>query len=109
METENLPGYTAEMTPRRPVLAILTMSDAKLGFRGNRENFADLVRTGKGMDFTVYVLCCKHLNLTQSTLTGYTTNEKTGEWERGQFPFPTSSTTGFHSGLMSSGRSCAAS
>ncbi len=89
MEPEQLPGHpSADLASKRPVLAILTMSDRLLGFRGNRENFADVAKTGRDMGFTVYVLPCKSLNFTEPMLSGYSLNDKTGEWVKGRFPFP---------------------
>ncbi|WP_374725887.1 YheC/YheD family protein [Paenibacillus sp. P22] len=89
MELEQIPGYPpADPASKRPVLAILTMSDRLLGFRGNRENFADVAKTGRDMGFTVYVLPCKSLNFTEPMLSGYGLNDKTGEWVKGRFPFP---------------------
>jgi hypothetical protein len=88
MEPDFYSGLMSDSASRRPVLAILTMSDSALGFRGNRENFADIVKTGREMGFSVYVLTCKKLRLTEPMLSGYGLNDRTGEWEVSRFPFP---------------------
>ncbi|QJC53032.1 YheC/YheD family protein [Paenibacillus albicereus] len=91
MEYELPYGFAAELTARKPVLAILTMSDSKLGFRGNRANFADLIRTGKEMGFTVYVLPMRHLSFSKPLLSGFSLSDSgagKSEWEKGLFPFP---------------------
>jgi hypothetical protein len=77
-----------ELNAGRPVLAILTIDDDVLMFRGNRANFADLIRTGREMGFIVYVLTVKDLKLKRSKLKGYTYHEKSDTWSRQQFPFP---------------------
>lgn len=50
---------TAEIRAGRPVLAILTIEDDIQLFRGNRSNFADLIRVGREQGFIVYVLTAK--------------------------------------------------
>ncbi|MCM3747991.1 YheC/YheD family protein [Paenibacillus pasadenensis] len=88
-EHEHNISATAELAAKRPVLAILTVTGTnKFGFRGNRANFADLIRTGRGMGFTVYVLTIRSLKFTKPLLSGFSLNETSGEWERGFFPFP---------------------
>ncbi|MFD0716461.1 YheC/YheD family protein [Paenibacillus sp. GCM10027626] len=72
----------------KPVLAILTIDDDVQLFRGNRSNFADLIRTGKSHNFLVYVLTVKHLNFKRKMLEGFTYDEDNDLWIRQQFPFP---------------------
>ncbi|PWV90567.1 YheC/D-like protein [Paenibacillus cellulosilyticus] len=78
----------AEVQARRPVMAILTIEDDILLFRGNRENFADIINTGRDMGFIVYVLTVKNLNLSKSQLVGYSYNERDDLWYNQHFPFP---------------------
>ncbi|WP_127531151.1 YheC/YheD family endospore coat-associated protein [Paenibacillus kobensis] len=79
---------SAELHAQRPVMAILTIEDDVLLFRGNRENFADILRTGRRMGFIVYVLTAKHLNFSKKQLKGYTYDEQKEVWYDQQFPFP---------------------
>lgn len=72
----------------RTVLAILTIEDDLLLFRGNRSNFVDLIRTGQSMGFIVYVLTVKNLLLTKSSLKGYVYNEAEDSWQQRLLPFP---------------------
>lgn len=112
MEYELPYGFSAELTARKPVLAILTMSDPKLGFRGNRANFADLVRTGKEMGFIVYVLPMRYLKFSQPMLTGFSLADSAGKGGSGKRDCslsPTSSTTASRSARMSSCRASSAS
>lgn len=75
-------------SPLAPVVAILTMSDDEQQFRGNRRNFADLIRVGREQGFIVYVLTVRHLQLKEPQLTGYTYEERTKTWREQRFPFP---------------------
>lgn len=81
-------GEAAEILGRQPVLAILTIDDDIQLFRGNRSNFADLIRTGREHGFLVYVVTVKQLKLTQRQLNGFTYNDKTDTWLGHTFPFP---------------------
>jgi hypothetical protein len=86
----NLPEDTdyRETRAGRTVLAILTIEDDMLLFRGNRSNFVDLIRTGQSMGFIVYVLTVKNLLLTKSSLKGYVYNEAEDSWQQRLLPFP---------------------
>lgn len=77
-----------EVRAGRTVLAILTIDDDVQLFRGNRSNFADLIRTGESMGFIVYVLTIKHLLLTRNSLKGFIYNEDTDSWQQRLLPFP---------------------
>ncbi|PZD94259.1 YheC/YheD family protein [Paenibacillus sambharensis] len=74
--------------PKRPVLAILTVDDELQLFRGNRSNFADILRAGHEHGFTVYVVTVKHLKLLKSKVTGFTFIEESQSWQKGLFPLP---------------------
>ncbi|GLX69606.1 YheC/YheD family protein [Paenibacillus glycanilyticus] len=72
----------------RLVLAILTIEDDEQLFRGNRNNFADLIRTGVDKGFLVYVLTVKNLVLSRSNLRGFVYNEQKDTWQQRMLPFP---------------------
>lgn len=80
-QTKEKPGTTT-------VLAILTVDDPGGDFRGNRNNFADLIRTGQAMGFLVYVLTVKHLLLNRKHLRGYVFDRETNSWQKRLLPFP---------------------
>ncbi|MFD1957592.1 YheC/YheD family protein [Paenibacillus thailandensis] len=90
MNDHTLPGEDelAELHGGKPVFAILTIDDDIQLFRGNRENFADLVRTGEQMGFIVYVLTVKHLNFRKPRLKGYVFDQETETWTARLLPFP---------------------
>ncbi|WP_425517482.1 YheC/YheD family protein [Paenibacillus agaridevorans] len=71
-----------------PVLAILTVDEPGGGFRGNRSNFADLIRTGQAMGFVVYVLTVKELLLHRNKLRGFVFHKEIGQWQKALLPFP---------------------
>lgn len=79
---------THEPKKRVPVLAVLTVDDPEEDFRGNRSNFADLIRTGQAMGFQVYVLTVKNLLLRRKALWGYVYLTETKEWQKQLMPFP---------------------
>lgn len=70
------------------VVAILTMDDPERGFRGNRNNFIDLIDAGKQAGLTVYVTTVQHLKLHASRIIGYSYNGSDKNWERRWFPLP---------------------
>ncbi|MBH5317252.1 YheC/YheD family protein [Paenibacillus sp. GSMTC-2017] len=74
--------------PGPPVLAILTTDDNDGDFRGNRSNFADLIRTGQSMGFLVYVLTIKNLLLSKRMLRGFIYLKETSSWNMQLLPFP---------------------
>lgn len=73
---------------KRPIIAILTMDDEKKGFRGNRENFHDLIEAGKERNILVYVTTVKLLDLRERQTAGYTCNLEKNSWIRQMFPQP---------------------
>jgi hypothetical protein len=77
-----------ELRAGRTVLAILTIDDDTQLFRGNRNNFIDIIRVGQGMGFIVYVVTVKNLLLTRSNLNGYVYNEESESWLPRLLPFP---------------------
>ncbi|NBD26092.1 YheC/YheD family endospore coat-associated protein [Paenibacillus glycinis] len=73
---------------KQPVLAILTIEDDLQLFRGNRQNFADLIAAGRDNGFLVYVLTVKQLKLGRKSLNGYTYDPGSDAWLVQKFPFP---------------------
>ena len=78
----------ADAKAKRPVFAILTIEDDVQLFRGNRNNFADLIRTGRELGFTAYVVTANQLKLSKPRVAGYTFSEETQTWKKGVFPLP---------------------
>ncbi|MBD2848260.1 YheC/YheD family protein [Paenibacillus sp. IB182496] len=77
-----------EVASTKPVLAILTVDDDVHFFRGNRNNFADLLRTGKEIGFVSYVLTTKNLKLSKQRVKGFVFSESTQTWYHRSFPLP---------------------
>jgi len=73
---------------KRPAFAILTIDDDVQLFRGNRNNFADLIKTGRELGFTTYVVTASQLKLSKPRVAGYTFSEETQTWKKGWFPLP---------------------
>lgn len=71
-----------------PVVAILTIDDDLLMFRGNRNNFADLIETGRAMGFSTYVTTVQLLKLNSPRVRGFTYRKERDEWTAGWFPRP---------------------
>ncbi|RUS47587.1 YheC/YheD family protein [Cohnella sp. AR92] len=72
----------------KPILAILTIDDDVQDFRGNRQNFADLIATGEKMGFMTYVVTVKHLKLSRPIVLGYTYSKSEGIWNSAYYPRP---------------------
>ncbi|GIO42556.1 YheC/YheD family endospore coat-associated protein [Paenibacillus apis] len=73
---------------QKPVVAVLTIEDKAEQFRGNRANFRDILRTGRELDFPVYVLTVKDLKLSANRVKGYAYSPEEKEWKRQWFPLP---------------------
>ncbi|MFB5267362.1 YheC/YheD family protein [Paenibacillus enshidis] len=72
----------------KPIVAILTMHDNKRMFRGNQENFQEILETGARMGHLVYVVTVKDLDPGKTSVRGYSYNRSTKQWEPGYFPRP---------------------
>jgi hypothetical protein len=72
----------------KPVVAILTIEDDIQLFRGNRNNFVDLIQTGQVMGVTTYVVTVKNLKLNAPRVLGYTFRTEDETWIRTWFPRP---------------------
>ncbi|WP_276352899.1 YheC/YheD family protein [Cohnella caldifontis] len=71
-----------------PVVAILTIDDETQQFRGNRQNFADLIRTGQEMGVLTYVVTVKNFKVKAPRLLGYTIHADQDAWVKEWFPRP---------------------
>lgn len=69
-----------------PIVAILTMDDDQGNFRGNRDNFADIINTGKKMGYIVYLVTVRDLNLQMKHIIGHFCHDNI--WKKGWFPLP---------------------
>lgn len=74
--------------PSKPVIAILTTSDRLQHFRGNRQNFRDIIRTGKEMGYLVYVVTVRDLRLEEPVVTGYVPSANGKLWVAVPVPRP---------------------
>ncbi|MFC7681009.1 YheC/YheD family protein [Paenibacillus sp. GCM10028914] len=72
----------------KPVIAILTMHDSIRMFRGNRQNFQEIIKTGKDMGYLVYVVTVRDLKLRSEMVRGFTTGSDHQSWEQRMFPLP---------------------
>jgi hypothetical protein len=89
MGSEYLPAsIVLSQTPDKPVVAILTIDDDLQLFRGNRQNFADLIRTGEEMGIITYVVTVKNLKLKAARILGYTFRQQDETWIQTWFPRP---------------------
>ncbi|SDC08150.1 YheC/D like ATP-grasp [Paenibacillus sp. UNCCL117] len=75
-------------TRQRPTLAILTYADEKRVFRGNQENFIDLIRAGEERGVLVYVMTTADFKLSGKQAVGYRYRAATKSWKRELLPMP---------------------
>ncbi|MFE5318794.1 YheC/YheD family protein [Paenibacillus sp. NPDC056579] len=73
---------------QRPTMAILTYADQKRVFRGNQENFIDLIHTGEEYGVLVYVMTTAEFKLMGNQAIGYTYNSQTNKWRKELLPLP---------------------
>lgn len=73
---------------RKPVVAILTVADKVKQFRGNQANFKDIIKTGRNMNTTVYVVTTRDLKLHASKIQGYVYDFDEKVWNKNWFPLP---------------------
>lgn len=91
-QTRHTPARLRHLSHNRyqagPFIAILT-SDNKKPFGGNHQNFADLIRTGREMGVTVFVLTPRGIG-GHSTVNGYLLdhNSLKPRWKAAKLPFP---------------------
>jgi hypothetical protein len=72
----------------KPIIAILTMDDESNHFRGNRENFIDIIRTGNDMGAFVFVTTVGDLQLDRKKILGYVYDPNDESWARRLLPLP---------------------
>lgn len=72
----------------KPLLGILTVKDQTRYFRGNEENFIDLIKMGEELGVDVYVVTAQELNLNESIIPGYRYDQKKKSWSRKLVPLP---------------------
>lgn len=63
------------------------MHDPDYMFRGNRQNFQEIIKTGRDMGYQVYVVTARDLKLKQDTVKGYFVGSNQ-RWEQRQYPLP---------------------
>ncbi|WP_199615681.1 YheC/YheD family endospore coat-associated protein [Paenibacillus alkalitolerans] len=73
---------------KMPVVAILTYRDKSRIFRGNRDNFADLLRTASKEGVTAYIVAHDDLRLDSDKIKGYKYVGGKKKWATGEYPFP---------------------
>ncbi|MEN1985325.1 YheC/YheD family endospore coat-associated protein [Paenibacillus hubeiensis] len=72
----------------KPVIAILTMHDPQRMFRGNHQNFEDIINTGENMGCLAYVVTVRDLDMSGPTVKGYTLGKGSKRWISQFFPLP---------------------
>ncbi len=73
---------------QKPVIAVLTVDDEWTQFRGNRANFRDIVRTGRELNYPVYIVTTKDLKLSANKIQGYGYSPEDKQWKKQWFPLP---------------------
>lgn len=73
---------------QKPIIAVLTIPDINQNFRGNRNNFHDIVKTGRELNYPIYVVTTKDLKLSAQRVLGYTYYPEKSLWTREWFPLP---------------------
>ncbi|MCY9663566.1 YheC/YheD family protein [Paenibacillus alginolyticus] len=81
-------GFFLHEIRQKPTLAILTVKDSNRVFRGNLDNFRDLIQTGERFGVDVYIVTTKDFNLTSPEIYGYRFNDETKKWSRELVPAP---------------------
>ena len=80
---------TSEHEQKKPIIAILTVDDKTENFKGNRENFKDIILEGEHLGFCVFVVTIKDLKLSQPTIKGFIYSTVLQNWISKKFPRPT--------------------
>lgn len=70
------------------VMAILTVEDDKRPFRGNHQNFIDLIKTGRERGMMVYVTRVTDVKLGQKRINGFQYHSESRSWSQASLPFP---------------------
>ena len=72
----------------KPVIAILTTSDKERKFCGNRNNFRDIIKTGRDLGYLVYVVTVRDLKLDSRVVNGYIPIPGSRLWSSIPVPLP---------------------
>ncbi|HZG77212.1 MAG TPA: YheC/YheD family protein [Paenibacillus sp.] len=88
MEQHTHRGPASTKESAGPVAAILTYRDGTRIFRGNRDNFIDLLRTAKEEGVTAYIVAQDDLDVRARKLKGYVYSPSKRKWVLGERPFP---------------------
>lgn len=75
-------------TLKRPLIGILTVEDEHNQFRGNRDNFIDIIQKGRELGLEVIVLTPVDLKLHHQRVYGYRYDARQKSWKRQIFPLP---------------------
>jgi hypothetical protein len=70
-----------------PLIGILTVGEG-LAFRGNRENFRDIILSGNKLGALVYVFTPSGIDWESKTVQGALFDEKQNAWKEAVLPFP---------------------
>ncbi|MDQ0873822.1 hypothetical protein QFZ77_002481 [Paenibacillus sp. V4I3] len=81
-------GFFLHEIRQKPTLAILTVKDSKRVFRGNLDNFRDLIQTGERLGVDVYIVTTKDFTLSSPEIYGFRFNTETKKWSRELVPAP---------------------
>ncbi|UKS24359.1 YheC/YheD family protein [Paenibacillus sp. HWE-109] len=81
-------GFILHERGQKPTLGILTVKDSNRVFRGNLNNFLDLIQTGERLGVDVYVVTTKDFNLSGSDIYGYRFKPAAKKWSRELVPAP---------------------
>ncbi|CAN7677494.1 YheC/YheD family protein [Paenibacillus sp. LjRoot153] len=81
-------GFTLHEKAPKPRLAILTVKDSSRVFRGNLDNFLDLIKTGERFGLDVYVVTTKDFSISNSEMYGYRFRPGDNKWSRELVPSP---------------------
>lgn len=73
---------------KKPVIAVLTVEDEWRQFCGNRSNFRDIMKTGRELNYPVYIVTTKDLKLSSPRIQGYLFNPDVKEWSKQWCPLP---------------------
>ncbi|CAM3448814.1 YheC/YheD family protein [Marinicrinis lubricantis] len=72
----------------RPLLGIVTTPASKRIFRGNLQNFEEIIRTGNRMGYSAYVITIDKLRLDQEKIQAYSYILKRKTWKTVKIPLP---------------------
>ncbi|HEY0826528.1 MAG TPA: YheC/YheD family protein, partial [Bacilli bacterium] len=80
--------FSLSESPPRTIVAILSIDDEIKGFGGNRNNYKDLIQTGKQMGVLVYVITPRELKLMNKRIYAYLYDTDSGTWKQQWVPLP---------------------